>query len=146
MLSFGKTLELLLLGRTPSATLRLCSFPADLLATSCRRVFRDVKYNAEPKPVRRAEGTVPRHKDVTGLGPERIERRTGRREEDRDCCTRVLRRSAGWRRTALETPDARPARKWKVGCVFLCDDRWTALVLPLDIAEWMAGLSMGWPS
>ena len=29
-----------------------------------------------------------------------------------DCCTRVLRRSAGWRRTAERSPDARPAAKW----------------------------------
>lgn len=31
-----------------------------------------------------------------------------------DCWTRVLRRSTGWRRTAVVRPDERPARKWKV--------------------------------
>jgi hypothetical protein len=30
-----------------------------------------------------------------------------------DCCTRVLTRSAGWRRTAERTPELRPAKKWK---------------------------------
>ena len=67
--------------------------------------------------MRRAEGTVPRHRDVMGCGRERIERRTGRREEERDCWTRVLRRSAGWRRTAEETPEIRPEKKWNVGWV-----------------------------
>lgn len=29
-----------------------------------------------------------------------------------DCWTRVLRRSAGWRRKALVTPEPKPAAKW----------------------------------
>jgi len=94
---------------------RVVGLFAALLATSWRREDNEVKYRAEPKPVRRAEGRVPRQRLVMGLGPLRMERRTGKREEDRDCCTRVLRRSAGWRRMALETPEVRPARKWKVG-------------------------------
>jgi hypothetical protein len=33
---------------------------------------------------------------------------------------RVLRRSAGWRRTAERTPEVRPARKWKpVSCMLV---------------------------
>lgn len=74
-----------------------------------------LKYSADPKPVRNAEGNVPRQRLAAGLGAASIPRRTGRSEEDRDCCTRVLSRSAGWRRIALETPEVRPARKWKVG-------------------------------
>ena len=74
-----------------------------------------MKYSADPNPVRSAEGTVPRHKEVMGWGDARMVRRTGRSAEERDCWTRVFRRSAGWRSTAEETPEARPARKWKVG-------------------------------
>ena len=114
-LSFGSTDEVL----PALTTLKLGALRAVLLATSCLNVFKLVKYKAEPKPVRRAEGTVPRHRDVIGCGPERMLRRTGSSEEERDCWTRVLRRSAGWRRTAEETPEPRPARKWKVGWDFL---------------------------
>lgn len=32
-----------------------------------------------------------------------------------DCWTRVLRRSIGCRRTAEQTPEPRPAAKWKAG-------------------------------
>jgi hypothetical protein len=34
-------------------------------------------------------------------------------ERSEDCWTRVLSRSAGWRRKAVVQPEARPARKWK---------------------------------
>jgi hypothetical protein len=34
-------------------------------------------------------------------------------EREPDCWTRVLRRSAGWRRKAVVQPEPRPARKWK---------------------------------
>lgn len=34
------------------------------------------------------------------------------REIERDCWTRVLRRSAGWRSVADKQPVARPAKKW----------------------------------
>ena len=108
---------------------------AVLFATNCLSVFKLVKYSADPKPVRRADGRVPRHSDVMGCGPLRIERRTGSKEEDRDCWTRVFRRSAGWRRTALETPEARPARKWKVGLEDLVVGRLASLAAPWDIAE-----------
>jgi hypothetical protein len=99
-------------GSTLLPALMVVGMPfAVLLATSCRNVCRLVKYSAEPNPVRRADGTVPRHSEVIGCGPARIDRRTGTREELRDCCTRVLRRSAGCRSTAEETPDAKPATK-----------------------------------
>ena len=109
--NFGRTL--LLLGMTPSAILKLVvpSSFAWLLATTWRRELRVLKYNADPKPVRKAEGRVPRQSFATGFGDASIERRTGRREEDRDCCTRVLSRSAGWSRTALDMPEANPAKK-----------------------------------
>jgi len=32
-------------------------------ATFCRKAFKVVKYIAEPKPVRRADGSVPRQKE-----------------------------------------------------------------------------------
>ena len=69
--------------------------------------------------MRMAEGRVPRQRLATGCGPARMERRTGSREEERDCWTRVLSRSAGWRRMEVVRPDASPATKWKVGWAFL---------------------------
>ena len=104
--SFGRTLLL-----PPGPRIGAAIDLALLLATSWRKVFRLVKYSAEPKPVRSADGTVPRHNEAIGRGPDNIDRSTGNREEERDCWTRVLRRSAGWRRTAEETPLARPATK-----------------------------------
>ena len=68
---------------------------------------------AEPKPVRSAEGTVPRHSPRTEEGPERISLRVAWRVWWWDCWTRVLRRSAGWRRTAERRPEVSPAVKWK---------------------------------
>lgn len=38
--------------------------------------------------------------------------RVGRRDCEPDCCTRVLRRSTGWRRTAEVKPEPRPATRW----------------------------------
>lgn len=38
------------------------------------------------------------------------------------CWRRVLRRSAGWRRTAERTPDPNPAMKWKSGRGFVSFD------------------------
>lgn len=92
---------------------------AEVFATIWRRELSDVKYRADPKPVRRAEGTVPRQRLAMGWGPERMDRRTATSDEERDCWTRVFSRSAGCRSTALETPEAKPAKKWKVGCAFL---------------------------
>ena len=75
------------------------------------------KYSAEPKPVRMTEGVVPRHSWRTGWGVFRTSRRAWLRVAALVCCTRVLRRSAGWRRKAETTPDPRPAAKWKTdGC------------------------------
>jgi hypothetical protein len=65
---------------------------------------------AEPKPVRRAEGRVPRQKERRPV--EAMERIVGRRGRELGCWRRVLRRSAGWRRIAVEIPEVRPARKW----------------------------------
>jgi hypothetical protein len=67
---------------------------------------------AEPKPVRREEGTVPRQNDRMRFGDLEISRMVASRDVWPDCCRRVLRRSAGWRRTAERTPDPRPAAKW----------------------------------
>lgn len=83
-------------------------------ATSCRNAFSEVKYSADPNPVRSAEGSVPRHKLRIGCGEERIVRIVVSNVAVRlDCCwTRVLSRSAGWRRMEEVRPDARPAAKW----------------------------------
>lgn len=66
---------------------------------------------ADPKPVRKAEGRVPRQNDRMELGDLEISRMVARSELCPDCWTRVLRRSAGWRRTAERMPDPRPATK-----------------------------------
>lgn len=63
--------------------------------------------------MRNAEGSVPRQKESIELGEEEISRMVLRRVVERDCWTRVLSRSAGWRRTAESIPEESPARKWK---------------------------------
>lgn len=63
-------------------------------------------------PVRITEGRVPRQSCFRELGPASMELRVVRRDVERDCWTRVLRRSAGWRRVAERQPVARPAKKW----------------------------------
>lgn len=82
-------------------------------AIFCLSVLRLVKYKAEPKPVRSAEGAVPRQNPRIAFGPAKISRKEALREVEPDCCTRVLSKSAGWRRTADRTPEPNPAVKWK---------------------------------
>jgi hypothetical protein len=82
-------------------------------ATYCLNPLRLEKYKADPTPVRSAEGNVPRHNCLNGFGPLAISRTVPVKEFERDCCTRVLRRSAGWSSTAERMPDPRPAAKWK---------------------------------
>jgi hypothetical protein len=55
---------------------------------------------------------VPRQRLRKGWGEERRAFNIGRREWERDCWTRVLRRSAGWRRMEEVSPERRPERKW----------------------------------
>jgi hypothetical protein len=52
----------------PSVTLKLVvpNFLAWLFATACRKALNEVKYKAEPKPVRMAEGVVPRQRLIIG--------------------------------------------------------------------------------
>jgi hypothetical protein len=76
-----------------------------------RIALRLVKYIAEPKPVRRADGTAPRQSAGMMCGAARMSAMAALSECDPDCWTRVLRRSMGWRRTAERTPDPRPAAK-----------------------------------
>jgi hypothetical protein len=70
-----------------------------------------------------------------GCGEERIALRVGRRD-CWDCWTRVLRRSAGWRRMDDVRPEQSPAEKWKM----VLDDvevpvfAGTAIVPLLDMA------------
>ena len=61
------------------------------------------------------DGSVPRQSCFKQLGPARIWRSVVPREVERDCWTRVLRRSAGWRSVADKQPVARPAKKWNAG-------------------------------
>jgi len=82
-------------------------------ATFCRKAFNVVKYIAEPNPVRRADGRVPRQKERMEFEDFEISRIDASSEPCPDCCNRVLRRSAGWRSTAESTPDPSPATKWK---------------------------------
>lgn len=88
---------------------------------------------ADPRPVRRAEGTVPRQKERIELGEFEISRIVDSNELEPDCCTRVLSRSTGWRRIAERTPDPRPAIKWnavmKVSC---CKGYWVEGILKLE--------------
>jgi hypothetical protein len=56
-------------------------------ATSCRNAFNEVKYSADPNPVRSAEGSVPRHRLRIGFGEEMIVRMVATRDAVRlDCC------------------------------------------------------------
>jgi hypothetical protein len=70
---------------------------------------------ADPNPVRRVEGAAPRQNDRMRLGELEISRIAASKDVWPDCCTRVLRRSAGCRRAAVKTPDPKPARKWNAG-------------------------------
>ena len=70
-----------------------------------------MKYTADPRLVRKADGRVPRHREVIGWGEERMVFKVVRSEAVRDCCTRVLRRSAGWSRMAVVTPERAPEPK-----------------------------------
>lgn len=77
----------------------LSAAPSDLRRLECatfwRKAFNPVKYMADPKPVRRADGNVPRQKDLIEFGLLDISRIVASRELWPDCCTRVLSRSAG---------------------------------------------------
>lgn len=109
--SFGKTeLPVFVM---PSVMLRLVvpTVLGCLLATACRKALNEVKYKAEPKPVRMAEGRVPRQRFATGFGEASIVRKMGKSEEDRDCWTRVLSRSAGCKRIEVLSPEVSPATK-----------------------------------
>lgn len=77
-----------------------------------RRALRLPKYSAEPKPVRIAEGSVPRHSCLIGEGPEVRERSVAARVVPWACWMRVFKRSAGWRRMEVNVPLQRPAKKW----------------------------------
>ena len=69
--------------------------PAASKAARRRSAFSEEKYIADPHPVRSVEGSVPRQNWRMGFGPLAIVRMVPINVDDRDCCTRVLRRSAG---------------------------------------------------
>ena len=58
---------------------------AESRAACCRIVLRVVKYIADPIPVRRAEGAVPRQKAVRALGEAAISRKEEVMELEPDC-------------------------------------------------------------
>ena len=97
-------------------TLAASTRPADVrrldFAIFWRRAFRVEKYKAVPTPVRMTEGRVPRQSCFRALGPASISVKVVTRDVDRDCWTRVFRRSAGWRRLAEMHPVVSPAKKW----------------------------------
>lgn len=76
------------------------------------KLLREVKYNAEPSPVRSAEGVVPRHILLVRL---RCSFRSLLRHADREspllCCLLVLSKSRGCRMMAEATPEASPDAK-----------------------------------
>ena len=113
LLSFGRELEC-----SPPPIATSPRFAAIKLAR-CRNAFRPEKYMAEPHPVRRVLGNVPLQNCFMGFGPFAIDRIVPSSVFERDCWTLVLRRSAGWRRTAERTPELKPAKKWTV-CVTVC--------------------------
>ena len=93
--------------------------------SALRTELRQEKYSADPTPVRTAEGSVPRQKARTGDGECEIVRIVCTSvavavvpDAGGLCWRRVLRRSAGCRRTAERTPETPPERKWD----FLRDD------------------------
>ena len=85
------------------------------LATCCLSALRVEKYNAEPKPVRMTDGSVPRHSCLRVCGPLTISRKVCTSDAEPDCWTRVFSRSAGWSNEAEITPVLRPAKKWNAG-------------------------------
>lgn len=79
--------------------------------------LREVKYRADPKPVRSAEGTVPLQRLRAGCGDRLSSRRQAVNEERPDCCTRVFKRSRGCKMTAEARPEPRPETKCTVWAV-----------------------------
>ena len=108
MLSFGSELEC----SPPFIITSL--LPAARRLALRRSAFSPEKYIADPKPVRSVLGSVPLQNCRIGFGPLAIDLMVPRSVFVRDCWTRVLRRSAGWRRTAERTPELRPAKKWTI--------------------------------
>jgi hypothetical protein len=105
LLSLGRDEEWSPVAATASAR------PAASKAARRRSALSEEKYIAEPHPVRIVDGSVPRQNWPMGLGPLAMVRMVPSSVLERDCCTRVLRRSAGCRRTAETTPELKPAKK-----------------------------------
>ena len=59
---------------------------------------------------------MPLQKARMAFGEAAISRNDEVMELEPDCWTRVLSRSMGWRRTAPNIPEPRPAAKWKAVC------------------------------
>jgi hypothetical protein len=66
LLSLGKTELLVAVGEMVWRFMVLLGLARAFFATSWRSAFREVKYSADPKPVRSADGRVPRHSEVMG--------------------------------------------------------------------------------
>jgi hypothetical protein len=105
LLSFGSELE------CSPPLITASPRPAATTLARRRSAFRPEKYIADPHPVRNVLGSVPLQNCRIGFGPFAIDRMVPRRVLERDCWTRVLRRSAGCNSTAERTPELRPAKK-----------------------------------
>jgi hypothetical protein len=114
LLSFGSELEC----SPPSLAAPL--LPAAIKLARRRSAFSPEKYIADPQPVRNVLGKVPLQNCRTGFGPLAMDRMVPRSVLERDCWTRVFRRSAGWRRTAERTPELKPAKKWTTTAFSTC--------------------------
>lgn len=78
--------------------------------------------------MRRVLGSVPLQNWRMGFGPLAIDWMVPRSVLERDCWTRVLRRSAGWRRTADRMPEFKPAKKWTE---LVCQPRGPCCLAPM---------------
>jgi hypothetical protein len=105
LLSFGNELE------CSAPFITASPLPAAARLALCRSALRLEKYIADPKPVRSVLGNVPLQNWRMGFGPLAIDRMVASSVFECDCWTRVLRRSAGCKRTAESMPEFRPAKK-----------------------------------
>lgn len=83
--SLGREEECVWLGVPRSCVMGTRAWRRFEWATCWRRAFKPVKYRAEPKPVRRADGNVPRQKAVMLFGLLEISRIVVNKDAEPDC-------------------------------------------------------------
>lgn len=129
---------LLSLGRELECSPSIAASPRCAASKLARRrsAFKLEKYIAEPHPVRKVLGNVPLQNCFMGFGPFAIDRIVPDSVLERDCWTRVFKRSAGWRRTAERTPELRPAKKWTIkNCQFVLEGCWSEIGTELKLTS-----------